>query len=154
MRLRFGSPACAALALLASCHGSRGGSAVQGTLAISHAVVPVPASTAEGTVFFVIENRGPAPVTLVGAQSPQAASTRIDRDIGGQMQPVAQLEIPAGGRERLVPGGYHLMLVGMPRALAAGDTVSLTLLFQPGGGVTVKAPVLTYTDAISELPER
>ncbi len=151
MRLRTGT---LALTLLAACHGDRGGSALQGTVAISHAVVPVPASTAEGTVFLVIENRGAAAATLTGAQSPQAASMRIDRDIGGQMQAVPQVEIPAGGRERMVPGGYHLMLVGMPRALAAGDTVSVTLLFQPGGGVTVKAPVLTYTDAVSELPAR
>lgn len=142
------------LALAAGCHPSRGGGAVEGTLAVSHAVVPVPASNAEGSVFMVIENRGAAAVRLVGGVSPDAASVRLDRDIGGQMQPVPEIEIPAGGRLRLVPGSYHLMLETLRRPLAVGDTVTLRLTFEPNASVTVRAPLLTYTDAISDLPVR
>lgn len=150
--MRIGAVAVAALAAGAGCHGSRGGAAEAGTLAVSHAVVPVPASNAEASVFLVIDNHGSSAVRLVGGVSPDAASIRLDRDIGGQMQPVPEIEVPAGGRLRLVPGSYHLMLVSLRRPLAAGDTVTLRLSFEPSASLTVRAPLLTYTDAISDLP--
>ena len=146
--------AAAALALAAGCHGARGGAATQGDLAVSHAVVPIPPSTAEASVFMVVENGGGASVTLVGATSPDAESVRLDRDIGGQMQTAPGIVIPARGRMRLVPGSYHLMLIGLRKVLAAGDTVTLRLSFEPGSMLTVRAPLLTYTDAISDLPVR
>ena len=70
------------------------------------------------------------------------------------MQPVTQIAVPAGGRVLLAPGHDHLMLEGLRHALAVGDTVALALLFNPGGAVTVRAPVLRYTEAVSELPIR
>jgi copper(I)-binding protein len=78
----------------------------------------------------------------------------MHRVIGGQMEPAPQLSIAAGSHVRFVPGGYHLMLAGLRRPLAIGDTVSLELRFEPGGAVTVRAPVLNYTDAVSDLPAR
>ncbi len=142
------------LLALAGCHGSRGGAATQGDLVASHAVVPVPPSTAEASAFMVIENRGGAAVTLVGAASPDAESVQLERDIGGQMQSVPGIDIPAGARVRLVPGSYHLMLQRVSRALAVGDTVTLRLRFEPAATLTIRAPLLTYTDAISDLPVR
>ena len=146
--------ASAALALAAGCHASRGGSAVLGDLTVSHAVVPVPASRAEASVFMVIANRSGERVTLAGVTTPDAESVRLDRDIGGQMQTVPGIDIPAGGRLRMVPGSYHLMLVNVGKSLALGDTVTLHLSFEPNGALTVRAPLLTYTDAISDLPIR
>ncbi len=149
------APLAAACAVaLAGCHGSRGGSAVQGDLAVSHAVVPIPSSTSEGSAFLVIENHGGSAVTLVGATCPEAGSVRLNRDIGGQMESVDGIEIPAGGRMRLVPGSYHLMLQALRKPLGPGDTVTINLTFAPSGTVTVRAPLLTYTDAISDLPVR
>ena len=146
--------ASAALALAAGCHASRGGSAVLGDLTVSHAVVPVPATRTEASAFMVIANRSGTQVTLVGATSPDAESVRLDRDIGGQMQSVPGIDIAAGGRLRLVPGSYHLMLLNVGKSLAVGDTVTLHLNFEPNGTLTVRAPLLTYTDAISDLPMR
>lgn len=148
------SAVAAALALAAGCHGSRGGSASEGGLTATHAVVPVPPSRTEASVFMVIENKSGARLTLTGGTSPDAETVRLDRDIGGQMEPVPGVAIPAGGRLRLVPGSYHLMLMNVARALAVGDTVTLHLTFEPNASLTVRAPLLTYTDAISDLPVR
>jgi copper(I)-binding protein len=142
------------MALAVGCRPTRGGRAAAGTLEVTHAVVPAPASTEETPVFMVIANAGATSVAMVGAGSPQADSIRMHRDIGGQMQGVQQIDVPAGGRTLLVPGGFHLMLAGLRRPLAVGDTVTLELSFEPGGALTVRAPVLTYTDAVSELPVR
>ena len=41
----------------------------------------------------------------------------------------------------MAPGGLHLMLTGLNRALRAGDTVSLTLTLADGRTVPVSMPV-------------
>jgi hypothetical protein len=135
-----------------ACRPSRGGRAETGILAISHAVVPVPSSRAEATAFMVVENRGSTLLTLVGATSPDADSVVLHRDIGGQMQPVASLDLPAGSRQTFAPGRLHLMLEGLHRPLTDRDTVTLQLRFAPTGDILVRAPVLRYTEAISEVP--
>ena len=57
------------------------------------------------------------------------------------MRPVARVEIPAGGSLQLKPGSYHVMLIGLARDLAVGDTIDLTLTFEKAGSITVKAQV-------------
>ena len=139
-------------ALLSACRPARGGSAQTPTLSITHAVVPAPASASEATVFMVLENRGASSSHFVGGSSPDAEAVAVHRDIGGQMQPVADLEVPPGAGQTFAPGHLHLMLSGLRRRLGPGDTVALLLRFVPGGDITVRAPVLRYTEAISEVP--
>jgi copper(I)-binding protein len=144
----------AALGAAAGCHAARGGSATSGNLTVTHAVISAPPADAEAAAFLVVANRGSEAVTLLSASSPDVDSIQMHRVIGGQMQPAPQVTVPAGGDVRFVPGGYHLMLAGFRRPLAIGDTVTLKLFFEPGGTVTVRAPVLNYTDAVSDLPAR
>lgn len=47
------------------------------------------------------------------------------------------LEIPAGGKVALAPGGYHLMFVGLKRQPKQGETFSATLTFEKAGTVAV-----------------
>lgn len=58
-----------------------------------------------------------------------------------QMQPVARIDVPAGGDVTLAPGGLHLMLLDLAGPLAPGDTVSLTLEFASGVALPVEAEV-------------
>jgi copper(I)-binding protein len=140
-------------ALAASCRPSRGGPVVTGTLRITHAVVTA-STDGEASAFLVMENRGDTGSSLMGARADVTDSIQMHNDVGGQMQPVAQIPVPAGGRVLLAPGHDHLMLEGLRHPLAVGDTVALELLFNPGGVVTVRAPVLRYTEAVSALPIR
>ena len=57
------------------------------------------------------------------------------------MARVAQVTCPAGGRLAFAPGGYHLMITGLHRALAAGDTLELDLVFAHAGTIVVQAAV-------------
>jgi copper(I)-binding protein len=149
-----GTVAIALLAALAAgCRASRGGQVVAGTLRITHAVVTA-STDGEASAFLVVENRGNTASSLMGARADVTDSIQMHNDVGGQMQPVAQIAIPAGGRILLAPGHDHLMLEGLQHPLAVGDTVALELLFNPGGPVTVRAPVLRYTEAVSALPIR
>jgi periplasmic copper chaperone A len=57
------------------------------------------------------------------------------------MREVAAIDVPAGSRVELAPGGLHLMLFDLLEDLQAGDTFELTLVFERAGEVTVTAEV-------------
>jgi copper(I)-binding protein len=57
------------------------------------------------------------------------------------MHPIERIDIPAGGSAKLEPGGYHLMLMGVTKMPAVGETVELTLTFEKAGDVVVQAEV-------------
>lgn len=94
----------------------------------------VPGQTVAGA-FMRISSAGPA--ALVGVSSPAAKraeihATTMDKEIA-RMRPVARMELPAGKTVELKPGGHHVMLVGILKPLAKGDTVPLSLSFERPG---------------------
>lgn len=101
--------------------------------------------TGNGVVYVLIENSGPEADTLLGATSDAAQSTELHetRQEGGvmRMRPLAKVEVPAGGRIEMKPGGQHIMLLGLTRNLNPGDTVTVHLRFEKAGEQTVEAEV-------------
>jgi copper(I)-binding protein len=57
------------------------------------------------------------------------------------MRQVEGIDLPAGRKVELKPGGLHVMFVGLRQALAAGTTVPLTLRFQKAGELKVDVQV-------------
>jgi len=57
------------------------------------------------------------------------------------MHPVDAVEVPAGKTVMLEPGGFHVMLFDLPKALKAGDTIPVTLTFEKAGEIKVDAEV-------------
>lgn len=51
------------------------------------------------------------------------------------------LDVPAGGKVELRPGGLHLMLMGLKRQLKQGEVISGVLSFRDAGEVEVALPV-------------
>ena len=96
---------------------------------------------ANGAGYLTIMNHGPAPVILVRVESPLAQRVEMHRSsmAGGvmSMAPAARVAVPGKGSVSFAPGGYHLMLIGLKRSLAAGDTIPGTLVFADGA----RAPV-------------
>lgn len=141
----------ASLALLAGCSGSTASPAAGITVTDAWARSSS-ASASAGAAYATITNAGSAADALIGASSPAAATVEVHETVvmgspdpsgGGMMgmQPVARVEIPAGGSLQLKPGSYHVMLIGLVKDLKAGDTIDLTLKFERAGAVTVKAQV-------------
>jgi copper(I)-binding protein len=139
----------AAVAALGCGRAPRGGSAALGPIAISGAVVSAPLGPKEAPAFLVLENRGAGADSLIAAASPDADSVSLHTVSGGRMEPVSAIVLPARDQVHLAPGAYHLMLEGLHRPLATGDTVSLELRFAAAGRLTVRAPVLRYSEAVS-----
>lgn len=149
-RTHFTAVALLALAA-AGCRPARGGEAQVGAISISHMVVSVPPPSAPAPGFLVLENHGSAPDTLFAVDSPDADSVGLHTVVGGQMEDVALIPIPTLGKVVFAPGGYHLMISGTHRPLAVGDTLSLMFRFARAGSVPVRAPVLTYSEAVSDV---
>jgi periplasmic copper chaperone A len=90
---------------------------------------------------------------LVGASSPAAGVVEIHRSTteGGvmRMRPVEAIELPAGQAVELRPGGYHVMLMQVPRPFREGEAVPITLVVETADGrresVTIEAPVKALT---------
>lgn len=76
-----------------------------------------------------IENRCPAPATVVAASSPAYGSVELHetRIVDGvsKMRAVPELRIAPDGAATLKPGGLHLMLMQPRSALKAGSKVAV-----------------------------
>lgn len=82
---------------------------------------------------------------IVGAESPVAGVVEIHemKMEGGvmKMRAIDALELPAGKPVELKPGGYHVMLLDLKRALKAGEKVPLSLRIESHDRQLVTLPV-------------
>jgi copper(I)-binding protein len=70
------------------------------------------------------------PAASMGTGTPMMGMRKIDR-----------LDVPAGGKVELKPGGYHIMLIDLVRELKVGDKIEITLKFEKAGDVKITAEV-------------
>lgn len=96
-------------------------------------------------VFVTVENKGDVARAIVGGSTDAAESAELHemKRVGTtmEMSPVQSIALPAHGSAELKPGGLHIMLFGLKKPLAAGDTVRLTLTLDDGTKVAVAAQV-------------
>jgi len=140
---RIASLACGVIVTsLASAHEYQAGD-----LKIIHptarptAMVGVP-----GAGYLSIQNDGKTADTLLGASCSLAKGVEIhEMSMDGGVMQMRDLpkgiDIPAGGRVDLNPGGTHLMLLGLSKQLVPGDKLPLTLEFAKAGKVNVELQV-------------
>ncbi len=74
---------------------------------------------------------------LLGASSPavprvEVHEMKMDGDVM-RMREVQAIELPKGRTVSLEPGGFHIMLMNLPKPIAAGDVIPLTLVVESGG---------------------
>lgn len=134
--------ACAVVALLL-----RAGAAfAQASLTVSDPWMRQPMAAAQQTgAFLVIENRTTEKRQLVSASSPVADKVELHTmSMDGGMMKMTQvkaIDVPANGRAELRPGSFHIMLFGLKSRPEDGASVDLTLTFDNGQTLPVKAVV-------------
>lgn len=115
-----------------------------------------------GAAYMVVLNGTDAPVRLAGASSAVASAVEMHETVmeEGIMKMIPRLdgfEIAAGGSVELMPGGKHVMLIGLTTPLETGKPFSLTLTFDNGTTLELSVPVVDMTGAGSmgamEQPE-
>ncbi|BAS27798.1 hypothetical protein LIP_1957 [Limnochorda pilosa] len=109
--------------------------------------------------YFTLGNRGDRELELKGARADVATDTQIHRTLleertapDGSVQQVMRMvlagdiELDPGEQVVFKPGGLHVMLLGLKRALAEGDTIRLALFFDDLAPVELEVPVLPPTE--------
>lgn len=105
-----------------------------------------PAANAGGG-FMTISNSGTTDDRLVSATSPVAAEVQIHTmdmtdGVMRMRELVDGLPIPAGATVQLAPGGYHVMFLELPAPIAIDTAVSVTLVFERAGEITIDLAVV------------
>lgn len=96
--------------------------------------------------YMQILNRGGAADRLIAARSDASQLVEIheitiENDVM-QMRPLeGGLEIPAGEKVVLQPGGYHIMLMQLTRDFVPGEAIALTLTFDSGAEIQLGVPI-------------
>ena len=111
-----------------------------------------PPGATVGAGFMVLKNAGPADRVL-GASSPLAGRVEMHVTVREgdvmKMRQVQALELAAGGRLELKPGGAHLMLMNLKGPIRKGDKVPLTLKLEKGGELKLE---MTAAEAGARAP--
>ena len=99
-----------------------------------------------GGGYMTIENSGSEPDRLISITSANAATVEIhqmsmDENVMKMRQITDGLEIPAGGKVELSPGGLHLMFKQVKTPFQAAETVKVTLSFEKSDNIDVELPV-------------
>ncbi len=97
-------------------------------------------------VFGTITNNSAEDITLTGAETEVAGLVEIHEMamIDGEMkmqQIDGGLVIPAGKSVSLEPGGNHIMLMELTKAVEAGQEISVTLRFDGADALTINGIV-------------
>jgi periplasmic copper chaperone A len=95
-----------------------------------------------GGGYLTIENTGAEAdrlVSVASAASPdvQIHEMKMEGDVMKMRQLPDGIEIPAGGKVEMKPGGYHLMFVTVFEPFKEGGVVKVRLKFEKAGEVEV-----------------
>jgi len=101
---------------------------------------------APAAVYVTIDNKGGSADRLTGAFTDHAAMAMVHQNevVNGvaRMRMAGEINIPAGDRIEMVPGGTHIMLQGLRAPLKTDDQFDLVLRFKESGDKTVKVAVV------------
>ena len=121
-------------------------SSFAGSVTVMHPYVrAVPSGHPNSAAFMVLKNTSEQDRALVSARSniSKVVELHTHKKEGGmmRMRQVKQIDIKAGSKTVLKPGGLHVMFIGLKQQLKAGDKVELELEFDDGSTEKLTAPV-------------
>lgn len=80
------------------------------------------------------------------AQSLEIHITKVDKDGVATMNRIEVLELAKGEKAELIPGGMHLMLIGLNESIDGKDSISLKLAFENSADLEIDVPVKSMKD--------
>jgi hypothetical protein len=142
MKLARLLPGLAGLCLAMAVQAEPVANAIQVEGAYARAVPPGQTNSA---AFMVLHNAGSTAHALMAAESPVAKVVELHthalKDGMMRMRQIERIELPAGQKVQLEPGGLHLMLIGLDHPLTPEEQVPLTLIYEDGSHQSLQAPV-------------
>ena len=118
----------------------------QAETTVEGAWVRLPPPVADtAAAYMKIENHGDHDIEITGIETDVATSPEFHsmemHDGMMNMKKMDKVIVPAHGEISFGPGGNHLMLIGLTRALKAGEHLMLTLKTSGGESIMVHAEV-------------
>lgn len=105
----------------------------------------VPEGQTNSAAFMVLSNAGKQGRSLVSAKSTISSTVELHthkmEDGMMRMRKVDKIDVSAGGKTELKPGGLHVMFIGLHKQLKTGDNIDLELIFDNGESVKLSVPV-------------
>lgn len=105
----------------------------------------VPPGQPNSAAFMVLQNNSKQDRALVNARSniSKVVELHTHKKENGvmRMRRVDRIDVRAGSKTVLQPGGLHVMFIGLKQQLKAGDMVELELEFDDKSRVKLKIPV-------------
>ncbi|RJO70976.1 copper chaperone PCu(A)C [Nocardia panacis] len=153
-RSRLLSGAVAVLAvpgLLIGCSSNKDDAAAKAADSLTIKDQWVKAADAEMSAAFAeLSNTGDKPISIVGATSPASRTVELHEVVPGAdgaktMRPKpGGFVVPAHGSTKLVPGGEHIMFMGLTGPLRTGSETPITLTLDDGSTKTFTARVRDF----------
>jgi copper(I)-binding protein len=118
-----------------------------GNIHVDHAHArPTVTGQTSGAAYLSIENKGSSADKLLTVSTPVAKSAEVHSMVMDgnimRMREVSQLELAPAARIEMSAGdGYHIMLVGLKKALLPGQKIPLSLRFEKAGKLDIEAVV-------------
>lgn len=99
-----------------------------------------------GAGFVALTNRGKAADRLMSVETTAAKKAEIHQSsmtngVASMKRQDAGVALTPGQTVTFAPGGYHIMFLGLAKALKGGDKVPATLVFQSGTKMKVEFDV-------------
>ena len=106
----------------------------------------MPPGSKVGGGFLIVTNSGDEADTLLSLTTSRADHGEVhemsmDNGVMKMRELEDGLEIPAGGKVELKPGGYHVMFMGVTEGFKEGETIDGVLVFEKAGEVPVEFTV-------------
>ena len=103
-----------------------------------------PTNGRSGAGYFTLTNDGPVDVLMaVTADFPRVMiHESLMQDGVMTMQHRMMVEVPERGEIEFGPGGYHVMFMGLTAPFVQDDVITIILVFENAGEVTVVIPVV------------
>ena len=131
--------------VLAGCDAGARVAPPAGPLAVTSAWARSADSNATGGAYAAFTNTDTAAVAIAAISSPVARLVQLHETMtqDGMLHMIARpaVVIPPESTLTLKPGGLHIMMMDLTRALRVGDTVHLTITLADGRSVAVAMPV-------------
>jgi len=96
-------------------------------------------------VYFVIQNHEAETDELIGAASDVADAVEVHESKMENgvmmMNHIESVMLEPSVKVEFMPGGYHVMMIGLKQDLNAGDEIKVTLQFKNSPDITLMVPV-------------
>jgi copper(I)-binding protein len=103
----------------------------------------VPPGQKNTGAFMTIHNSSDKARSITSAESDAAEivelHTHVNEDGMMKMRQIEKIDVPAMGKTVLMPGGLHVMLIGLTEAIEEGKAVRITLVFADGERKEIEA---------------